>query len=174
MVYESIQFSELHKYTTHGIIHVVINNQIGFTTLPKDSRSGLYCSEIAKSLDSPIFHVNADEPEKVDAIMKLAFAYRQKFKKDVFVDIIGYRRYGHNELDQPGFTQPLMYKTISEAVPVFEKYSDQLIQEGVITKQIKEDLMKKYTQEFDAGLANSRNKVFNRKDWLPKPWEELR
>ena len=110
----------------------------------------------------------------MDAIIKLAFAYRQKFKKDVFVDIIGYRRYGHNELDQPGFTQPLMYKTISEAVPVFEKYSNQLIQEGVINKQFKDDLMKKYTQEFEGGLANSRNKVFNKKDWLPKPWEELR
>ncbi len=169
-----MQFAELHKYKTHGVIHIVINNQLGFTTVPKDSRSGLFCTDLAKSLDSPVFHVNADEPELVEKMIQMAFDFRQKFKKDVFVDIIGYRRYGHNELDQPGFTQPLMYRTIEKTLPVFEKYSKRLIEEGVIDVQYKEELIKKYFNEFDKAYENSRNHVFNRKDWIPKPWEEIR
>lgn len=169
-----MQFAELHKYKTHGVIHIVINNQLGFTTVPKDARSGLFCTDLAKSLDSPVFHVNADEPEMVEGIIRLAFDFRQKFKKDVFVDIIGYRRYGHNELDQPAFTQPLMYKTIEKTPPVFEKYANKLIEEGLIDLKYKENLMKKYFSEFDKAYENSRNHVFNRKDWIPKPWEEIR
>ena len=174
VVYETMQFAELHKYKTHGVVHIVINNQLGFTTVPKDARSGLFCTDLAKSLDSPVFHVNADEPELVEGIIKLAFEYRQKFKKDVFVDIIGYRRYGHNELDQPGFTQPLMYKTIEKTLPVFEKYSRKLIADGVIDEKYKQDLIKKYFSDFDKAYENSRNHVFNRYDWIPKPWEEIR
>lgn len=86
------------------MIHIVSNNQIGFTTTPADARTGLYCTEIAKAIGAPIFHVNADSPDEVDRIMRLAFDYRQMFKKDVVIDLIGYRKFGHNELDQPSFT----------------------------------------------------------------------
>ena len=109
IVYESLQMQDLIDYTSGGIVHVVENNQIGFTTLPTDQRSTLYCTDIAKTTQCPVFHVNADEPELVDKVMKLALDFRMAFNKDVFVDIVGYRRYGHNELDQPAFTQPLMY-----------------------------------------------------------------
>lgn len=94
----------LHDYGIGGVIHIVINNQIGFTTSPKDARSGPFPTEVAKTIGAPIFHVNADEPELVNSIMKLALEYRNTFKRDVVVDLIGYRKFGHNELDQPSFT----------------------------------------------------------------------
>lgn len=100
---------DLRDYSVGGIIHLVLNNQIGFTTNPRQSRSAFYCTEIAKSIDVPVLHVNADEPDLIDKCVKIAVAYRAKFKKDFFVDIVGYRRHGHNEQDQPNFTQPLMY-----------------------------------------------------------------
>jgi 2-oxoglutarate dehydrogenase E1 component len=100
---------DLVDYSTGGIVHIVMNNQVGFTTNPIQSRSSYYCTEIAKVVDAPILHVNADEPDLLDGCMKVAVEYRQKFKKDIFIDIIGYRRFGHNEQDQPFFTQPKMY-----------------------------------------------------------------
>ena len=109
VVYEAIQLEDLVDYGTGGIIHIVFNNQIGFTTLPTQDRSSYYCTEIAKVINAPVLHVNADVPDVLDKCIKIAVAYRQKFKKDIFVDIIGYRRYGHNEQDQPNFTQPIMY-----------------------------------------------------------------
>lgn len=109
IVYETLQMQDLHDYTTGGVIHVVVNNQLGFTTSPIESRSTEHPTQIATTVESPIFHVNGNEPDLVDQIMRLALEYRMKFKKDVFVNIIGYRKYGHNELDQPMFTQPLMY-----------------------------------------------------------------
>lgn len=104
VVYESLQMGDLKGYTSGGLIHIIVNNQIGFTTTPAEFRSGFHCTELAKVVEAPIFHVNADQPELVDRVMKLAVEYRQKFKSDVVIDIIGYRRYGHNELDQPRFT----------------------------------------------------------------------
>lgn len=112
---------------------MVANNQIGFTTTPAEARTGLYCTDVAKSIMAPIIHVNADEPELVDKAMRLAVEYRQKYKNDIFVDIIGYRRYGHNEQDQPAFTQPMMYQKINEHRPVYQIYRDRLIQEGILT-----------------------------------------
>lgn len=106
--------ADLYRYTPHGIIHIIVNNQIGYTTTPMEFRSGFYSTDVAKTIDAPIFHVNADEPDQVDQVLLLALEYRQKFKKDVVVEIIGYRRYGHNELDQPMFTQPMMYKAIDK------------------------------------------------------------
>lgn len=103
VVYECLQMSYLNAYDIHGVIHIVANNQIGFTTTPAEARTGLYCTDIAKAIQAPIIHVNADEPELVNAAMKLAITYRQKYGKDIFVDIIGYRRYGHNEQDQPAY-----------------------------------------------------------------------
>lgn len=104
LVYECLQMAYLNHYNLHGVIHIVANNQIGFTTTPAEARTGLYCTEVAKSIQAPILHVNADEPELVNAAMKMAILYRQTFSKDIFIDLIGYRRYGHNEQDQPSYT----------------------------------------------------------------------
>lgn len=106
--------AELDGYKSGGMIHIVANNQIGFTTLPKDSRSGLYCTDLAYTIQAPVIHVNADEPDLVDRVITLAVQYRNKFKKDIFVDLVGYRRFGHNEQDQPRFTQPYIYEKINK------------------------------------------------------------
>lgn len=118
---------DLVDYTPGGIIHIVLNNQIGFTTPPKQSRSSYYCTEVAKVMDCPIIHVNGDEPDLLDRCMQIAVEYRYKFKKDIFIDIVGYRRHGHNEQDQPTFTQPLMYNKIKNKKNVFETYCEKLI-----------------------------------------------
>ncbi len=110
VVYECLQMAYLNHYSNYGVIHVVANNQIGFTTTPAEARSSLYCTDVAKAIQAPIIHVNADEPEMVSEVMKIAVEYRQTFNKDIFIDVIGYRRYGHNEQDQPAFTQPMMYQ----------------------------------------------------------------
>jgi len=134
IVYESLQLQDLVDYTTGGVIHIVMNNQVGFTTNPWQSRSSYHCTEVAKVIGAPIIHVNADEPDLLDHVMQIAVQYRQKFKKDIFIDIIGYRRFGHNEQDQPFFTQPLMYEKIKNHPSVFEKYSEKCIEKGVLTK----------------------------------------
>ena len=133
VVYEAMQMADLVNYKVGGTIHVVVNNQIGFTTNPSKSRSGVYCTDLAKSIEAPIFHVNADSMDDVAKVFSIAAEYRQRFKNDVVIDLIGYRRHGHNELDQPSFTQPLMYKRVAQMKPVAEKYEAQLISEGVLT-----------------------------------------
>ena len=137
-------------YSPGGIIHIVINNQIGFTTNPSQSRSSYYCTEVAKAVDAPVIHVNADEPDILDKCMKIAVEYRQKFKKDIFIDIVGYRRYGHNEQDMPNFTQPLMYDKIKNHPNVFDLYSQKLIQKGVIDAQGIKALHAEFTQHYEA------------------------
>ena len=101
IVYQCLQLAYPEHYSVNGVIHIVANNQIGFTTTPAEARTGLYCTSVAKAIQAPVIHVNSDEPELVNKVLKLAVKYRQTFKKDIFVDIIGYRRYGHNEQDQP-------------------------------------------------------------------------
>ncbi len=133
IVYESIQMHNLHSYSVGGTIHVVINNQIGFTTVPAKSRGGQYCTDLAKSIDAPIFHVNANAVDDVCRVFEIAAEYRQKFGHDVVIDLVGYRKLGHNELDQPMFTQPIMYKKIKKMAPVMDLYEKQLLEEGVIT-----------------------------------------
>jgi 2-oxoglutarate dehydrogenase E1 component len=113
IVYETMQMANLINFRVGGTIHIVVNNQIGFTTCPNKSRSGVYCTDLAKSIDAPVFHVNGDCVDEVAKVFKIAAEYRQTFKHDVVVDLVGYRKSGHNELDQPSFTQPLMYKKIS-------------------------------------------------------------
>jgi len=127
IVYESMQMNGLFNYTTGGTIHIVVNNQIGFTTAPHNSRSGIYCTDLGKACGSPIIHVNGDSIDDIIKACNLAAEYRQKFGNDVIIDIIGFRRNGHNELDQPRFTQPLMYKQIDQHKPVCQIYEEQLL-----------------------------------------------
>ena len=127
IVYESLEMQDLVDYSTGGVIHIVMNNQVGFTTNPWQSRSSHYCTEIAKVIGAPVLHINADEPDILDGCMQVAVEYRQKFKKDIFIDIVGYRRFGHNEQDQPFFTQPKMYEKIKNHPSVFELYSKKCI-----------------------------------------------
>ena len=135
VVYESIQMSALYGYRTGGTIHVIANNQIGFTTCPINSRSGQYTTDLGKSINAPIFHVNADSIDDVVVVCQIAAEFRQKFHHEVIIDIIGYRRLGHNELDQPMFTQPLMYKLINKHPNVRQIYEQQLLDEGVINDE---------------------------------------
>jgi len=132
VVQEVLNFSRLEGYTTGGTIHVVVNNQIGFTTLPEDARSSRYCTDIGKSIDAPIFHVNGQDPEAVVAAAQIAAEFRQEFKSDVFIDLVCYRKYGHNEQDEASFTQPLMAKRIKQHPSVLTHYTKRLQDEGVI------------------------------------------
>ncbi|MEM9374145.1 MAG: 2-oxoglutarate dehydrogenase E1 component, partial [Planctomycetota bacterium] len=132
VVQEVLNFSRLEGYTTGGTIHVVVNNQIGFTTLPEDARSSRYCTDIGKSIDAPIFHVNGQDPEAVVLAAQIAAEFRQEFKQDVFIDLVCYRKYGHNEQDEASFTQPLMAKRIKQHPSVLTHYTKRLQDEGVI------------------------------------------
>lgn len=118
IVYESMQMNNLFNYTTGGTIHLIVNNQIGFTTAPINSRSGLYTTDLGKACDAPIIHVNGDSVEDIIKACQIAAEYRQEFGDDVIIDVIGYRKNGHNEIDQPRFTQPLMYKQVDSHTPV--------------------------------------------------------
>jgi 2-oxoglutarate dehydrogenase E1 component len=157
VVYETMQMYKLDGYSTGGTVHLVINNQIGFTTFPKDGRSTRYCTDIAKSFGAPVFHVNAEDPEGCVYAANLAIEIRQKFHCDVFIDLNCYRKYGHNESDEPAFTQPIEYKLIREKKPIREIYRDFLIEQGVVEKEIAESL----EQEFKTALQNELNQNKN-------------
>ena len=146
VVAETFNLARLRGYTTGGTIHLITNNQIGFTTDPRDGRSTDYSSDLAKGFDVPIIHVNADDPEACIAAVRLAWMYREKFHGDVVIDLVGYRRWGHNEGDEPAYTQPLMYEIIKKTPPVREKYAAQLAAEGLVTPEAAR-------QEADAAYA---------------------
>lgn len=135
VVAETLNMSQLEGYKTGGTVHIIINNQIGFTTLPKDGRSTEYASDLAKMILAPIFHVNGDRPEAAVHAMQMALEYRQKFGKDVILDLIGFRKHGHNEGDEPAFTQPGMYKEINDHPPVRDVYTQFLVKNGELTKE---------------------------------------
>lgn len=140
VIYESLQCSKLPGYSTGGTLHLVINNQIGFTTLPEEGRSTLYCTDIAKAFGAPVFHVNAEDPEAALWVTRLAVELRQKFQVDVFLDLNGYRKYGHNEGDEPSFTQPLQYRLIRSKPTIRELYSGQLHLEGALETKMAEQM----------------------------------
>lgn len=147
IVAETLNLSNLLGYSTGGTIHIILNNQIGFTTEPNESRSTLYASDLAKGFEIPIVHVNADAPEDCIAVARLAQDYRECFGKDFLIDLVGYRRWGHNEGDEPAFTQPLMYKKISEHPTVRELWSRQLQQEGIVTAAESDAMVAEITAE---------------------------
>lgn len=154
VVMETFNFSQARGYCTGGTVHIVVNNQIGFTTSnPLDSRSTLYCTDVAKIVQAPVIHVNGDDPEAVIFATQIAFEYRMKFKRDVVLDLVCYRRHGHNEADEPSVTQPTMYAKIKTMRPLREKYAEQLIASGLITAKEVDDLVENYRERLDKGRA---------------------
>lgn len=156
VVYETLQLSQLEGYATGGTIHVVINNQIGFTTLPKFSRSTKYATDIALIFGAPVFHVNAEDPEACVFVANLAVELRQKFHLSVFIDLVCYRKYGHNETDEPAFTQPLQYQLIRKKRPICEIYREELIQQGVLKKQVAEELEANFKKKLQDALQENK------------------
>jgi 2-oxoglutarate dehydrogenase E1 component len=175
VVYETIQMSQLNGYKTGGTIHIVINNQVGFTTNYLDARSSTYCTDIGKVTKSPIFHVNGDDVEALIYTVQLAMEFRQMFHQDVFIDILCYRKYGHNEGDEPRFTQPTLYQAIAKHPNPRDIYSKSLIEQGVITSEE----VKKSEQEFEEllngkleiALANTKVKI---ERFLKQEWSNLK
>ena len=149
---ETLNLSQLEGYCTGGTIHLVINNQIGFTTLPTDSRSTIYATDIARMVQAPIFHVNGDDPEAAIRVMRLAFDYRQQFGRDVVIDMICYRRHGHNETDDPAYTQPIMYRKIEKLPSVATQYSERLVASKLISPAEAGRLRKKVSDHLNAGV----------------------
>ena len=168
---ETLMISELPGYRVGGTIHIVINNQIGFTTTPKFGRSGPYCTDVAKMLSAPIFHVNGDDPEAVVHVARIATEFRQTFKKDVVIDMFCYRRFGHNEGDEPAFTQPLMYKAISGHETARAKYAKQLIAENSLSEKDVQDIQDDFNKRLDEAFEASKTYKPNQADWLGGAWE---
>ena len=173
IVYETMQMNDLYSYSTGGTIHLVVNNQIGFTTTPMDARSGTYCTELAKAIDAPILHVNADDVLSVIKCCKMAAEYRQKFQKDIVIDIIGYRQFGHNELDQPSFTQPLMYERINKMENVLAKYEKQLLESGILTPEIQKQTKDRIWENMTDKYNIARQQEADKADWVTSEWDTI-
>jgi 2-oxoglutarate dehydrogenase E1 component len=162
IVMETINMSQTDAYFVGGSIHIVINNQVGFTTSnPKDARSSLYCTDIAKMIEAPVFHVNGDDPEAVLLLADLVVDYRNRFKKDVVIDLVCYRRHGHNEADEPSATQPIMYHKIKRQATLRELYAEKIVKEGQISVEAATALVKEYQAALDSGKQSMVNIVAN-------------
>jgi len=182
VVMETLNLSQTRGYGTGGTVHVVINNQIGFTTSdPRDARSTLYCTDVSKMIEAPIFHVNGDDPEAVVMVTEIALDYRMQFQKDVVIDMVCFRRLGHNEQDEPMVTQPQMYKVISRHPGTRKLYADRLQSEGVIQAGIAEQMVQAYRDDMDAGRNPNKTILYDYKpqravDWAPflkdSRWEQ--
>ena len=157
VVTESLNLSQVHGYKVGGTVHLIVNNQLGYTTAPHQSRSTDYSTDVAKMVQAPIFHVNADDPEACVHIAKIAFDYRQRFNKDVVIDMIGYRRHGHNEGDDPSYTQPMMYKKISNRPSALSMYVDSLLDSGAIDQAKADEVSSTYASQFQASLDAARD-----------------
>ena len=172
VIYEVVQMAKLDGYKTNGTIHIVVNNQIGFTTNYLDGRSSTYCTDVGKVTLSPVLHVNADDVEAVVHACRFALDFRMEFKRDVFIDLLGYRKYGHNEGDEPRFTQPKLYKAISKHKNPRDIYAELLINQGIIDEDYIRALEKDYKNSLESELKSSRKQdktvitPFMQKDWL--------
>ena len=173
VVAECLGLSGLRGHRTGGSIHFIVNNQIGFTTAPRFSRSSPYPSDVAKMIDAPIFHVNGDDPEAVVHVTKVATEFRQRFGKPVVIDMFCYRRHGHNEADEPAFTQPLMYQRIAEHPRVVEIYADRLVKEGVLSQQEVDDLQTQFRDYLEEEFKAGETYRPNRADWLDGRWSGI-
>ncbi len=174
IVAETFAMSQLRGFRTGGTIHFVINNQIGFTTTPHYGRSAPYCTEIAKMVQAPIFHVNGDDPEAVVHVCRLAAEYRNLFKEDVVVDMFCYRRSGHNEADEPMFTQPLMYKTIKKHQTTLNLYKDQLVKEEILTENEAKNKISDFKEFLDNEFELSKSYKPTKADWLDGTWAGIK
>uniref|UniRef100_UPI0040491BDE thiamine pyrophosphate-dependent enzyme n=1 Tax=Fluviicola sp. TaxID=1917219 RepID=UPI0040491BDE len=175
IVYEVIQMAQLDGYRAGGTIHIVVNNQVGFTTNFHDARSSTYCTDVAKTTLTPVFHVNGDDVEAVIQTIEIAMEYRQQFKSDVFIDLLCYRKYGHNEGDEPKFTQPKLYNIISKHPNPKDIYLKQLLAEGTVSA----DVAKKIEDDYNAFLENEHETSHKNDkaivwDFLSKTWEGYR
>jgi len=157
VVAETFNLSDLYGYRTGGTIHIVVNNSIGFTTSPSDARSSVYATDVARMVQAPIFHANGEDPEACVHVMELAFEYRKKFKKDVVIDIICYRRHGHNEGDEPSYTQPRMYAQIKEKRSIRKLYTESLVNRGDLTVKEAEESMDQYKKILDSAFEDTRD-----------------
>ena len=169
VVAETLNLSQLRGYRTGGTVHAIVNNQVGFTTSPGSSRSSLYCTDVARMVQAPIFHVNGDDPEACIRVARLAFEYRQAFHKDVVIDLVCYRRRGHNEGDDPSYTQPLMYDLIEQKRSVRKLYTESLIGRGDITIEEAEQVLKDYQQQLERVFTEVREATSQPSGWTTVP-----
>ena len=173
LVPECLDLSQLRGYRTGGTIHVIVNNQIGFTTAPSKSRSSPYPSDTAKGIQAPIFHVNGDNPEAVVHVARIATEFRHEFNRDVVIDLFCYRRHGHNEGDEPAFTQPIMYRNIAKHPTTRELYARQLVKEGVFTGEEAEGVVTDFHGKLEKDFEASSSYKPNKADWLEGKWKGL-
>jgi 2-oxoglutarate dehydrogenase E1 component len=171
IVYESIQMSRVPDFAVGGTIHVIVNNQVGFTTDPKNSRSTLYCSDLGKAFNIPIFHCNGDDPMAVVTAFEMAVEWRQKFGEDCIIDMICYRRYGHNELDQPMYTQPQLYEKIGSHPDTLAVYGAQLVNEGTATQKELDDVKVQTNKVLQSEFDEAKNWKTPDFDWLSSRWK---
>jgi len=175
VVYETMQMARLRHYSTGGTVHVICNNQVGFTCDPTDSRSTRHSSDLGKGFECPTFHVNADDPDEVCRVFKLAADYRSEFKSDVLVDLIGYRKFGHNELDQPSYTQPLMYKVINKAQSALEIYNKALVAAGRISQAEVDEVIGAAEKKINSAFEGSATFKYSQASaWLDDNWRNMR
>ncbi len=170
LVYETLAMSQLIGYRTGGTVHVIVNNQIGFTTVPAHAYSGLYCTDVAKSIQAPILHVNGDDAEAVVFCARMAAEYRMRFNADIVLDIVCYRRHGHNETDEPAFTQPLMYRAINQTRTTRTLYAERLAVEGVISAEEAQAMWDEFARTLEDANAAGKSYKPNKADWLEGHW----
>jgi 2-oxoglutarate dehydrogenase E1 component len=170
LVYETLAMSQLIGYRTGGTIHLIVNNQIGFTTVPAHAYSGLYCTDVAKSIQAPILHVNGDDPEAVIFCARMAAEYRMQFASDIVLDIVCYRRHGHNETDEPAFTQPLMYKAINRTKTTRVLYAEKLAAEGTVPADESKAMFDAFTKTLEDANSAAKSYRPNKADWLEGHW----